>query len=57
MLAEVTKGCVYSFSKKLLLETRGSEIFNLIGQRLATVEGGKQLERGMLAAAFLMFCC
>lgn len=45
-----------SVSKELLLETRGSEIFNLKGQRLATVEGGEQLERGMLAAAFLLFC-
>jgi len=56
VLAEVTEGCVYSVSKELLLETRGNEIFNLKGQRLATVEGGEQLERGMLAAAFLLFC-
>ncbi|MCF7961424.1 MAG: hypothetical protein K9M08_11830 [Pirellula sp.] len=52
----VTEGCVYSVSKELLLETRGNEIFNLKGQRLATVDGGEQLERGMLAAAFLLFC-
>ena len=56
VLAEVTEGCVYSVSKELLLETRGNEILNLKGQRLATVDGGEQLERGLLAAAFLLFC-
>ncbi len=54
-LARVESGRVFGLNDVPLLEVDGNEVRNLHGQRLATVEAGTPEEKGVLAAALLLF--
>ena len=56
VLAEVRDGKVYRGGEAHLLEIRGGEILNASGQPIASVDGGDDAQRGLLGAAFLVFC-
>lgn len=56
VLAEVRDGKVYRGGGAHLLEVRGGEILNASGHPIASVDGGDDTQRGLLGAAFLVFC-
>jgi hypothetical protein len=55
-LAEVRDGKVYVGGGAPLLVVRDGQILNASGSPIASLDGGDDAQRGLLAAAFLVFC-
>jgi hypothetical protein len=55
-LMEAENGRVYQQKGRPPLRVAGSQVLNIGGEPLATVDGGSLDERALLAAAYLAFC-
>ena len=56
VLGEVREGKVYRGGEAPLLMVRDGQILNASGNSIASVDGGDDAQRGLLSAAFLVFC-